>query len=82
MLKGEKPTQIIKDLDMSVVGDEASLRAWVLEAIANNPQSVIDFKNGKGRALGFLVGQVMKLSKGKADPKKTNELVKEELLKS
>ncbi len=81
MLKQEKPKQIIKDLDMSVVSDTGALLAWVLEAIDNNPQSVIDFKNGKDRAVGFLVGQVMKLSKGKADPKRVNELVRAELMK-
>ncbi len=81
MLKQEKPKQIIKDLDMSVVSDTGALLAWVLEAIENNPQSVIDFKNGKDRAVGFLVGQVMKLSKGKADPKLVNELVRAELMK-
>ncbi len=81
MLKQEKPKQIIKDLDMSVVSDAGALLAWVLEAIENNPQSVVDFKNGKDRAVGFLVGQVMKLSKGKADPKIANQLVRAELMK-
>lgn len=46
-----------------------------------NPQSIEDFKNGKDRAVGFLVGQVMKASRGQANPKRTNELIQEELKK-
>src|SRR5690554_1152710 len=81
MLQKKKPTDIIKELNMSVVDDDNQLVEWILQAIDNHPQSVVDYKNGKDRAVGFLVGQVMKLSKGKANPAKTNQLVKEELQK-
>lgn len=81
MLNKKKPNEIIKELNLSVVDDDNQLIKWIQEAIDNNPQSVVDYKNGKDRAVGFLVGQVMKLSKGKANPAKTNQLVKEELEK-
>lgn len=79
MQQHKKPSDIIKELNLSVVGDSSTLLAWINEAIKNNPQSVIDYKNGKSRAVGFLVGQVMKLSKGKADPALTNKMVVKEL---
>ena len=47
----------------------------------DNPQSIEDFKNGKDRAIGFLVGQVMKWSKGQANPAIANQLVSAEILK-
>ena len=70
---------IIEELNLSVVDDSSTLLSWIHEAIENNPQSVVDYKNGKSRAVGFLVGQVMKLSKGKADPALTNKMVVKEL---
>ena len=81
MLEKKKPDDIIKELNMVVIEDDELLNLWILQAIDNNPQSVVDYKNGKDRAVGFLVGQVMKLSKGQANPAKTNQLVKEELNK-
>jgi aspartyl-tRNA(Asn)/glutamyl-tRNA(Gln) amidotransferase subunit B len=51
------------------------------EILNGNAQSIEDYKNGKDRALGFLVGQVMKLSKGKANPAMTSELLVKELNK-
>jgi len=57
------------------------LREIVADVIANNPKSVEDFKNGKDRAIGFLVGQVMKTTKGQANPQMVNELIREKLKK-
>ena len=51
----------------------------VKKVVDNNPQSVEDFKNGKDRAIGFLVGQIMKETRGKANPKVVNELLNKEL---
>lgn len=79
MQQHKKPSDIIEELNLSVIDDSATLLAWINEAIENNPQSVVDYKNGKSRAVGFLVGQVMKLSKGKADPALTNKMVVKEL---
>ncbi len=53
----------------------------VTEVLDNNAQSIEDFKNGKDRALGFLVGQIMKASKGKANPPLVNKLILEEIKK-
>lgn len=53
----------------------------VSAVLDNNPQSIEDFKNGRDRAVGFLIGQVMKASKGQANPAMTNKLIQEELKK-
>ena len=68
-------------LGMKQMSDEGALLAMVQEVLDKNPQSIIDFKNGKDRAVGFLVGQVMKASKGQANPAMTNKLIQEELKK-
>ncbi len=65
--------------DYQPVGDRASLEAFVLEVISENPQSLADYKAGKDRAFGFLVGQVMKKTKGKANPAIVNELLTEKI---
>ena len=81
LLKHQDPVEVIKTLNMSVVDDDTQLLQWIEEAVKEHPQSVADFKNGKDRAVGFLVGQVMKRSKGKANPAKTSEMVREHLIK-
>ena len=53
----------------------------VEKVLDENPQSIEDFKNGKDRAIGFLVGQIMKASRGKANPQKVNELLMEKINK-
>lgn len=74
-----EPTQYIKDNNLGMVDDTASLAKCIREVIDNNPQSVADYKAGKDRAKGFIVGQVMKRMKGKANPVKVNEMVETEL---
>ena len=59
-----------------IIGNGA-LRQAVEAVIAANPQSVADYKNGKQKAMGFLVGQTMRAMKGKADPGKVNQIVRE-----
>ncbi len=81
LLKHKEPDDVIKSLNMTVVDDDSQLLQWIQEALQEHPQSVIDFKNGKDRAVGFLVGQVMKRSQGKANPAKTSELVRQQLVK-
>lgn len=76
---GGDPQQIVEDKGLVQISDEGALRTMVNEALDNNSQSVEDYKSGKGKAIGFLVGQVMKASKGKANPQLVNELLKEEL---
>lgn len=81
MAKGKRPKAVVKELGMEQVSDDSALLALIVQVLDANPKSIEDFKNGKDRAVGFLTGQVMKASKGKANPKRTNELLKEELKK-
>ena len=62
-----------------MVSDDTALRKILEEVIAANSQSVADYRNGKERALGFLVGQTMKAMKGKADPGAVNQLLRDML---
>lgn len=75
----EDINKIVESLGASQISDTGAIEALVKEVIDANPQSVIDYKNGKDRAVGFLVGQVMKKSQGKANPALTNKLIVEEL---
>ena len=77
--KGGDPESIVKERGLGAVSDTAALEAFVDQAIAANPGPVADFKSGKKAAAGFFVGQVMKLSKGKADPKLVGPLVARKL---
>ena len=71
------PEQYVEEHGLKTVNDENALRKTVEEVIAGNPQSVEDYRNGKEKALGFLVGQTMKAMKGKADPASVNQMLKE-----
>ena len=77
--QGGDPEAIVKERGLGAVSDTAALEAFVDQAIAANPGPVADFKAGKKAAAGFFVGQVMKLSKGKADPKIVGGLVAKKL---
>ena len=80
MLKEDKaPKALVKELGLEQVSDEGAIMKLVEETIAENPQSVADFKAGKDRAIGFLVGQIMKKSKGKANPGMVQSMLKEKL---
>lgn len=71
------PEKYVEEKGLRTVNDEGVLRRTIEEVIADNPQSVQDFRSGRDRALGFLVGQTMKAMKGKADPAEVNRLLKE-----
>ena len=75
------PEEIIKEKGWIQISDEGEIKKIVLEILEANPQSIVDYKAGKDRALGFLVGQAMKTTKGKANPKMLNEMFLEELKK-
>ena len=75
------PMEIVKDKGWIQISDEGEIKEIVEKIIADNPQSVSDYKAGKDRALGFLVGQAMKATKGKANPQLLNKLFIEELKK-
>ena len=71
------PEKYVEEKGLKTVNDEGALRAAVEQVIAANPQSVADFRSGKEKAIGFLVGQTMKAMKGKADPGMVNQLLRE-----
>ena len=75
------PEDIIKEKGWLQISDEGEIKQLVLKIIEANPQSVADFKAGKDRAIGFLVGQAMKETKGKANPQMLNKMFAEELKK-
>ena len=76
-----KPEEIIKEKGWIQISDEGAIKEVVLKVLEANPQSVADFKAGKDRALGFLVGQAMKETKGKANPQMLNKMFVEEMNK-
>ena len=75
------PEEIIKEKGWIQISDEGAIKEIVIKILEENPQSVSDYKAGKDKALGFLVGQAMKQTKGKANPKMLNEMFIEELKK-
>ena len=75
------PEEIIKEKGWIQISDEGAIKEIVLKILEANPQSIADYKAGKDRALGFLVGQAMKETKGKANPQMLNKMFLEELNK-
>jgi aspartyl-tRNA(Asn)/glutamyl-tRNA(Gln) amidotransferase subunit B len=76
---GKTPEQIVQEKGLIQVSDEGALDKIIGDVIEKNPMQVAQFKEGKQQVLGFLVGQVMKVSGGKAHPVKVNELLKKRL---
>ncbi|HLG51245.1 MAG TPA: Asp-tRNA(Asn)/Glu-tRNA(Gln) amidotransferase subunit GatB [Chloroflexota bacterium] len=76
---GEPAARVVEDMGLTQISDAAALERLVDEAIAANPKSVADYRAGKTQALGFLVGQVMKASRGKANPGLVNALLRARL---
>lgn len=72
---GKSPQAIVEEKGLVQISDEGAIRAIVEQIVAKNPQSVEDYRAGKEKAIGFLVGQVMKETKGKANPGLVNELL-------
>lgn len=78
---GKDPAAIVEEKGLVQISDEGALQSIVDQVIASHPQSVEDYRNGKEKAIGFLVGQVMKETKGKANPGMVNKLIKDTLNK-
>jgi len=74
-----EPMALVEKMGLAQVSDEGELKKMIEEVLAQNPQSVADFKAGKGKAMGFLMGQTMKISKGKANPQMISKLLTEAL---
>ena len=64
---------------MIQVSDDSSLISWIDEAIQNNPKPVQEYKDGNSSSINFIMGQVMKISKGKANPSTVMEILKNKL---
>lgn len=76
---GKAPGEIVKEKGLIQISDEGELEKIVIQTLDSNPQSIEDFKSGKDRAIGFLVGQIMKATKGKANPQLVNKLLMEKI---
>jgi len=77
--EGKDPNKIVKEKGLIQINDEGEIEKNVDETLEENPESIEDYKNGKDRALGFLVGQVMKKTRGKANPGIVNKLISKKL---
>ena len=77
----EEPSKIIEEKGWIQISDEGKIKEVVLKILEENPQSVQDYKGGKDRAIGFLVGQAMKQTKGKANPQMLNTMFIKEMNK-
>lgn len=78
---GKNPNTIVEEKGLVQNNDEGAIREAVVKVLQNNPKAVEDFKSGKTRIVGFVVGLVMKETRGKANPQIANKLVEEELSK-
>ncbi|MDP4147089.1 MAG: Asp-tRNA(Asn)/Glu-tRNA(Gln) amidotransferase GatCAB subunit B, partial [Bacillota bacterium] len=76
---GKSPEAVVEEKGLSQISDTGALEEAVVSVLEANPQSVEDYKGGKLQAIGFLVGQVMKATKGKANPKMVKDLLEEKL---
>ena len=73
-------TSIVEKKGLKQITDSSAIEKIVEEVLQANPSQVEELKGGKEKVLGFLVGQVMKLSKGKANPGMVNKLIKEKIV--
>ena len=73
------PQKVVKEKGLAMISDSASILPIIKELIIEYPKEVKSFKEGKTKLLGFFVGQLMKKTKGKADPKLANKLISEKL---
>ena len=77
---GEAPAEAVDRLGLRQAGESEELRQWVADALAENPKAVEQLREGEDKVMGFLVGQVMKKSGGRADPKAVRRLLREAVL--
>ncbi|MEC1720005.1 Asp-tRNA(Asn)/Glu-tRNA(Gln) amidotransferase subunit GatB [Schinkia azotoformans] len=78
---GGDPETVVEEKGLVQISDEGELRGIVAEVVASNPKVIEDYKSGNKKATGFFVGQIMKATKGKANPQMVNQLIAEELEK-
>ena len=77
---GDKPENIIKKLGLTQISDRSEIEDFCKKAMEANPKAVADIKAGQGKAMGALVGGVIKISGGKANPKMVNDILNKLLL--
>ena len=81
MSDGDKdPNKIVQEKNLKQQSDPKELEKLIDKVISNNPDKVKEYKSGKDKLFGFFVGQVMKVSGGKANPQLVNEILKKKLL--
>ena len=78
-IKGENIEKLVKESGSSLISNEDELLKIIKTLIDNNPQGVEDYRNGKDRVVGFIVGQLMKQTQGKANPGVASKLIIQEL---
>ena len=78
-LKNIEPYEYIKEKGLTQISDEDAIERIILEILAKNPEQVEAYNNGKDKLFGFFVGQVMKATQGKANPKSVNLILKKAL---
>ncbi|MCT4605920.1 MAG: Asp-tRNA(Asn)/Glu-tRNA(Gln) amidotransferase subunit GatB [Marinisporobacter sp.] len=79
IMTDQTPERIIKEKGLSQISGTDEIEKIIMEILDKNPQAIEDFRNGKGKAIGFLMGQTMKASKGKANPKVAKEILENKL---
>ena len=79
LTEGKKPSEYISESDTQIINDSDAIRNEIIKVIDSQPSIIIDYKNGKEKVAGFIVGQVMKSTQGKANPSLTSKLVIEVL---
>ncbi len=77
LTKGEKASEIVERKGLSQISDEGAIKEIVQKIVDAHPNEVEAYRNGRNNLLGFFVGQVMKETKGRANPKTVNELLRE-----
>ena len=76
---GKEADKLVEEKGLSVISDESTILNVVQKVVSSNPEQVQAYKGGKDKLFGFFVGQVMKETKGRANPQLLNKLLKEEL---
>jgi aspartyl-tRNA(Asn)/glutamyl-tRNA(Gln) amidotransferase subunit B len=75
----QSPDQLVSDQGLEQVSDLSSINATIDQVLEANPKQVEQFRSGNEKVFGFLVGQAMKATQGKANPQKVNEILREKL---
>jgi aspartyl-tRNA(Asn)/glutamyl-tRNA(Gln) amidotransferase subunit B len=79
LVKGGSPKAIVEEKGLSQISDPAQIEAMIDEVLAANPDELAAYRGGKKKLQGFFVGQIMKRSNGRVDPKLTNQLLSKKL---